>query len=89
MTCQSSRDDYVHAVADLCEMTRHLLDLQESYATALNNGSFLRCDDIRRQWELYLSGISRLMTEERAAYETYTHAQEHHSPRGSTLEAGR
>lgn len=79
VTCQSTRGDYIQSVADLCDMTRHLSEMQREYAEAIRGGSALRATEVHRRWRLYTSGIQRLLHEEEAGFDSYQSAQKHHS----------
>lgn len=69
----------MQAVADLCDMTRHLNEMQREYAEAIRDGSAVRASEVHRRWRLYTSGIRRLLREEEMGFESYQSAQKHHS----------
>jgi hypothetical protein len=79
MTCRSTRDDYIQSVNDLCEMTRHLLQMQEEYVTAVRDGAPVRANEALRRWRLYTGGITRLLNEERNCFEDFEAASRAHS----------
>jgi hypothetical protein len=79
MTCQSSRNDYVRAVSDLCDMSRHLMQMQDEYLSAVRDGSDPRAAEVYRRWRLYADGLTRLLAEEGDFYESYASAQRHHT----------
>ena len=80
MTCRSTRDEYLQSVNDLCEMTRHLLQMQQEYVEALRGGAPARAEEAHRRWRLYTGGIARLLDEERHCFEDLEAASRAHSP---------
>jgi hypothetical protein len=75
MALRGYRDDYVQAVSDLCDMTRHLAAMQEEYVAAVNDGNGFEASEVRKRWQLYTDGIKRLLAEERACYDDYAGAR--------------
>ena len=80
MTCRSTRDDYIQSVNDLCEMTRHLLQMQEEYVEAVRDSAPIRAQEAHRLWRLYTGGITRLLDEERHCFADFEAASRAHSP---------
>lgn len=71
VTCQQARDEYIEAVRNVVELTRHITDIRADYIGLLKGHAFSNLAPNIDEWRICIESLQRLVDEERACLDAY------------------